>query len=127
MSTISKTTFALTTIILVFVQFGCSETDDVELVALGCQFYIPNGYDLSPNEKGNIHSMYTGADTLLYPTIQYYPNDNFEEYVIRETISHEVLSEEQIGHLRFLKVKLFVNDHDPVWDVVASDFALYAL
>jgi hypothetical protein len=126
MSTISKFVFAFTVVVLIAGQFGCSEADDVELEALGCKFYIPNGYDLSPNEKGNIQSMYAGADTLSYPSIQYYPNEHFEDYVIRESISQEILSEERVGHLRFLKVKLFVNDRNSIWDVIASDSAFFA-
>jgi len=126
MNTISKFVLAFIATILIAGQVGCSETDDVKFIGLGCQFYIPNGYDLSPNEKGNIHSMYAGADSSLYPTIQYYPKEYFEDYVKRENIYHEILSEKQVGHLRFLKVDLFLNSHGSIWDVIASDSGFFA-
>ena len=105
---------------------GCSEADDDKLSALGCQFYIPNGYDLTPNNKGNIHSMGAGADSSQYPTIKYYPNEYSEDSEFRENISLDILSEEQIGHLRFLKVKFLLGAYEHTWDVIASDSAFFA-
>ncbi len=126
MNTISKFTLALIVFLLVAGQVGCSETDRGKLLALGCQIYIPDGYDLSPNERGNIHSMYAGADTASYPVIQYYPKVSFDDHVSKENIALKILSEEQLGHLRFLKVKFHVNAYEFTWDVIASDSAFFA-
>jgi hypothetical protein len=125
MNTISKFALALIVFLLAASQVGCSETDRRKLLALGCQIYMPNNYDLTPNEQGNIHSMYAGADAASYPVIQYYPKVSFDDHVSKENIAFKILSEEQLGHLRFLRVKFYVNAYENTWDVIAGDSAFF--
>jgi hypothetical protein len=125
MNTISKFTLALIVFLLAASQVGCSETDRGKLLALGCQIYMPNNYDLTPNDQGNIHSMYAGADAASYPVIQYYPKVSFDDHASKENIAFKILSEEQLGHLRFLKVKFYVNAYETTWDVITSDSAFF--
>ena len=126
METISKFVLVLTVFTLAGGLSGCSDTSDGKLFALGCDIYAPNGYDLSPGEKGNIHAMYAGPDSGMYPVIQYLPNAKFEDHVSENNIGHEVLSEERLGHLRFLKVKLPAGDYNFTWDVVVGESGFFA-
>lgn len=126
MSTISKLVLVQIVFLLVVGQVGCSETDRGKLFALNCQIYLPDNYDLSPNEMGNIRSMYVGADAASYPTIWYYPKVSFEDFVSKGNAAFKILSEERLGHLSFLKVKFYVNAFEFTWDVMTSDSAFFA-
>ena len=64
MSTFSKFALALIVFLLAAGQVGCSETDRGKLLALDCQIYLPDSYDLSPDERGNIRSTYAGVDAI---------------------------------------------------------------
>lgn len=103
-------------------QSESTMSEDLEMTIHDCRIQVPDGYRLNTNNGEFFHGTLWNRDPDLPKIFQYSPNHSMEDHASKNNIFFQVLSEEQLGKLRLLKVTLEPGvDSGSVFYVVTSD------